>query len=361
MAFIDVISYHGPHDALIWHWLPESKRGRREEEIRLGSQLVVGPSFVAVFVAGGEIADIFGPGTYTLSTRNLPILDRLVSLPFGKESPFKAEVYFINKSVQMDTQFSIPAFNMLDPNFRVPIPLEVNGSFAFRAGEAKSFLTNLMGSLKLLDKMHIQEYFTGIITEQVKSAVSKAARELNLNPMELEASVGEVADVVKPTITAVFAKYGLKLELFNIKAISIVDDDPNVKRVIDNYHKLMSDDMAERMRLKRRKENLDVYKVERTFDTTEKAAENISGGLGDAGGGSLLGTLVGIGVAQPLANTMTGVMSGALSGATGIKDENTAEKTVELLKNLAQLKDAGVLTEEEFASKKAELLSKLGL
>ncbi len=361
MAFIDVISYHGPDGALIWHWWPESRRGHRDEEIRLGSQLVVGPSFIAVFVSGGQIADIFGPGTYTLSTRNLPILDKIVSIPFGNRSPFKAEIYFINKSVQMNTQFSIPAFNMLEPNFRVPIPLTVKGSFAVRAGEAKCFLTNLMGSLKILDKSNIQEYFTGIITEQVKSNVTRAAKKLNISPMELEATVGEVAEEVEPKITNSFAKYGLKLEMFNIEAISIVSNDPNVQRVIDEYHRLMSADMAERMRLKRRQENLDVFKLERTFDTTEKAAESISNGGVESGGGGILGTLVGIGVAQPLANTMSGVMTGALTEASSQKDDKTTEKTVALLKSLATLKDAGVITEEEFAVKKAELLSKLGL
>ena len=68
--------------------------------------------------------------------------------------------------------------------------------------------------------------------------------------------------------------YGLELKLFNIEAIPIIDDDPKVKKIIEDYQRIMAEDAEERMRLKRRADNLDVYKVERSFDTSEKVAEN---------------------------------------------------------------------------------------
>ena len=366
MAFIDVLTYRGSHNTLVWKWEPEEKRwGQRQDELRLGTQLVVGPAQVAVFVKEGQVADIFAPGTFTLSTKNLPILDRLVGLPFGKESPFKAEVYYINKAVVMNTKFSIPPFNMLDHNFRVPIPVQCSGSFAVRAGEARLFLTKLFGSGKSLNTETLRDYFSGLISEQIKSAVTRFAREHKLGPMELEALVYDVSTDVSPIIEATLARYGIKLELFNIEAIAIVDTDVRVKKVIEDYQRLMSQDIEERLRLRRRAENLDVYRVERQFDTTEKAAESLGTMGGDSSG--VVGTIVGMGVAQPLANQMSGMMGGMMNnmgiGASPLMTPQTTtpggSDIFTLLKELDGLRKAGVLTEEEFASKKQEILSKI--
>ena len=371
MAFIDVLKFRGPEDAIVWKWEPEAQRwGRRQEELRIGTQLVVNQSFVAVFVSGGRIADIFAPGTYTLSTKNLPILDKLISLPFGGESPFKAEVYFINKSVVMDTRFNLPSFNMLDPNFKVPIPLTCSGSFAIRVGEARQFLTKVLGNLDVFTADRMKEYFRGVITENIKSAIGKIARSQHLGPMEMESAVGDVSEQILPIITATLEKYGVHLEMLNIESISIIDDDPRVAKIIDEYQRIMSDDLAERLRLKRRGENIDVYRTERTFDTTEAAANN----LGESGGGGngIVGAVVGMGMAQPMAGAMANVVQGALGqmplGQHPYQQQpqqpspNTVqnrENILQTIRELDELHKAGVLTDEEFAAKKKELLSKI--
>lgn len=96
MAIIDRIKYDGPADGSQWliYKCPS-------EEFVLGSQLIVNQGQEALFFKGGEALDLFGPGTHTLSTGNLPILNKLVKLPFGGKTPFTAEVYFINKTVNM--------------------------------------------------------------------------------------------------------------------------------------------------------------------------------------------------------------------------------------------------------------------
>ena len=378
MAFIDVLKYDGPNNALVWKWRPKDRGKRRtellgnqrdfderQEEIRWGSQLVVNHSQIAVFVKGGQIADIFSGGTYTLSTKNLPILVSIMSLPFGLSSPFKAEVYYINKAVAMDAKFNLAPFNMIEPNFRVPIPVEARGSLAIKVGEARQFLSKIIGTMPDMDTTRLKEYFRGVIVENVKTAIIRIAKEQKISPLELEGSVMEVSDSVKDEISKTLEKYGIKLELFNIEGISIVDDDPRVKKVVEDSHRLMSVDIEERMRLKRRAENIDVYKIERQFDTTEKAAENMGGGLGDGGG--ILGTIVSLGMAQPLANTMAGVVGNALQNQPTQQQappppqaENLdKETTLKMLKELGELKTAGILTEEEFAEKKKELLSKI--
>jgi len=359
MAIIDVLKYDGPNNALVWKWRPKND-GKREEELRLGTQLVVNQSQQAVFIKGGQLLDIFEPGTHTLSTQNLPILSGIIRLAFGGQSPFKAEIYFINKAVAMDTKFGLIPFNMLEPNFRVPIPITSRGSFAVKVSDTKTFLNQIIGTVPDFEAGKLTQFFRGIITENVKTAITRISKEQNINPLELEAIVSEVSGAVKGIISEALAKYGLHLEFFNIEAIPVVDDDPRVKKIVDDFHRLMSQDMEERMRLKRRAENLEVYKVERTFDTTEKAAENIGGGIGGEGG--ILGTVVGLGMAMPIANTMGNLMSNATQNIQQNQNNNTGvnkDEVLKLLKELGELKTAGVLTEEEFTEKKKELLSKL--
>ncbi len=367
MAFIDVLKYDGPDNVLVWKWHPPENGKKsfwghnlRQEQLRYGTQLVVNQSQVAVFVKDGQIADIFAPGRYTLSSKNLPILDRLMGFPFGGETPFKAEVYYINKSVVMDTRFDLSAFNMLEPNFRVPIPLTASGSFAVRVGEARSFLNKIVGTTPRLGSEHLRNYFRSLITENVKSTVTRIARENKISPLELEATVAEVAQAASPIIGETLERYGLKLELFNIEGVSIVDDDPRVQQVVADYQRLMSEDMQERLRLKRRAENLDVFKTERTFDTTEKAAGNLGGGNDMTG--NLLGTMVGLSMVPPLGNAIGGMMNqmaGGLQPPARPQPQPSRDDVVKMLKELGELRTAGILTEEEFTAKKQELLSKI--
>jgi membrane protease subunit (stomatin/prohibitin family) len=355
MAIIDVLKYDGPNNVLVWKWRPKND-GKRQEELRLGTQLVVNQSQQAVFVKGGRVADVFDPGTHTLTSANLPILSSIIGLAFGGQSPFKAEVYFINKAVAMDTKFGLLPFNMIEPNFRVPIPITSRGSFAVKVADSNVFLNKIIGTVPDFDADQLKRFFRSLITENVKSAITKIAKEQKLSPLELESIVFEVSEAVKGIIGDTFTQYGLSLELFNIESIPIVDADERVRKIAEDYHRLMSQDMEERMRLKRRAENLDVYKAERSFDTTEKAAENMSGG--DFGSNSILGTMVGIGMAQPIAGAMGNLMNNTLQNTQQPASVNK-EDVFNLLQKLGELKAAGILTEEEFTEKKKELLSKI--
>ncbi len=354
MAIINVLKYDGPNNVLVWKWRT-SNNSSREEELRLGTQLVVNQSQEACFIKGGQLLDIFGPGTHTLSTKNLPILSSLLGLAFGGDSPFKAEVYYINKTVSMDSKFGLMPFNMIEPNFKVPIPVTSRGSFALAVKDAKVFLNKIVGTVTDFETRTLAQYFRGVIIENVKNAITKIAKEQQLSPLELESIVYEVANAVKGLMADTIADYGLELKLFNIEAIPVIDEDQRVKDIVAQYQKLMSEDTAERMRLKRRAENFDVYRLERSFDTTEKVAENMGGGLG-GDSGNLIGTMVSMGMVNPLANQMGNLMQGNTQYAN-VTQSN--DKIFEDLKRLGELKAMGVLTEEEFNEKKKELLNKI--
>ena len=358
MAIIDVLKYDGPNNVLVWKWRSVSNSDR-EKELRLGSQLVVNQSQEVCFIKGGQMLDVFGPGTHTLSTKNLPILSSLIGLAFGGDSPFTAEVYFINKSVSMDAKFGLLPFNMIEPNFKIPIPVTSRGSFALAVSDSKIFLNKIVGTVGDFETRTLSQYFRGVITEATKNAITKIAREQKLSPLELESIVFEVANAVRGLLASTILEYGLELRLFNIEAIPIIDDDPKVKKIIEDYQRIMAEDTEERMRLKRRADNLDVYKVERSFDTSEKVAENMGGGLG-GDGGNLIGTMIGMGMVNPIASQMGGIMQNntQASNPTNSSDDSNDE-IIKLLKQLGELKVAGILTEEEFNEKKKELLNKI--
>ena len=120
----------------------------------------------------------------------------------------------------------------------------------------------------------------------------------------------------------------------------------------------MSEDTQERMRLKRRADNLEVYKVERSFDTAETAAENMGGGLG-GGGGNLIGTMVSMGMVNPIATQMGNIMQNTMPNSQNTTASSNNDKVFEDLKKLGELKAMGVLTNEEFDDKKKELLTKI--
>jgi membrane protease subunit (stomatin/prohibitin family) len=355
MATIDVLKYDGPNNVLVWKWRPRHD-GKRQEELRFGTQLVVNQSQQAVFIKGGQIANVFDAGTYTLSSENLPILSNLIGLAFGGQSPFKAEVYFFNKAVAMDNKFGLIPFNMLEPNFRVPIPITSRGSFAVKIIDIRAFLSQIIGTVPDFEAATLKQFFRGVIVENVKTSIMRISKEQKLSPLELEAIVLDVSDAVKEIISETLAKYGLYLELFNIEAIPIVDEDPRVKKVVEDYQRLMSQDIEERMRLKRRAENLEVYKVERTFDTTEKAAGSLGGN--DSGAGSILGTMVGIGMTQPLGNAIGNIMDNVTKN-TQRTNQITEEELEQKMNLLNKWYKEGTLTDEEFTEKKKELLSKM--
>lgn len=358
MAIIDVLKYDGPNNVLVWKWRSQSNVNR-EEELRFGTQLVVNQSQEACFIKGGQLMDVLGPGTHTLSSKNLPILSSLIGLAFGGNSPFKAEVYFINKSVSMDAKFGLIPFNMIEPNFKVPIPVTSRGSFALAVSDSKKFLNKIVGAVSDFETKTLAQYFRGVIVENVKNAITKIAKEQQLSPLELESIVYEVGKTVRGFMSNTISEYGLELKLFNIEAIPVIDEDQRVKDLVAQYQEIMAEDVSERKRLKRRAENLDVFGMERSFDTAETAAENMGGGLG-GDGGNLIGTMVSMGMVNPLANQMGNILQNSMPNQhINQLPQSNNDQVFEDLKKLGDLKVAGILTDEEFNIKKQELLSKI--
>ena len=315
MAIIDVLKYEGPNDELVWKWSPKNRNQKRENQLRIGTQLVVNESQDAFMFKGGKLLDVFGAGTHTLTSYNIPFLADVIGLAFGGDTPFTAEVFYVNKALSQDAKWGLMPFNIVEPNFKVPIPITCRGSYSVKIVDSRKFLTEIVGVSSLYSQLELQKLFRGIITESTKNAIWKLSKDLDLGPLELEYMVKELSNSIQPAVKFAMSKYGLEISFFSVEGISVVDDDERVKKIVEDYQRIMSEDMEEKLRLKRRAEQLNVYKVERTFDTTEAAATNIGGGEGGdgSGGSGILGTVVGLGMAMPLANQVGGMVQNQMN------------------------------------------------
>ena len=130
MAVIDVVKYDGNDDEFVWKY--------PSEDLRLGTQLVVKTAQTAFFVRGGKILDQFEPGTETLKSGNIPLLNKLVNIPFGGDSPFQAEVWFVNLISKLDNKWGTPTpIQLEDPKYGIVIPVRAFGQFGLKIGNPR--------------------------------------------------------------------------------------------------------------------------------------------------------------------------------------------------------------------------------
>lgn len=309
MAIANVIRCNVQEPILIWKWRDE-QYSKRQDEIRLGSQLVVAENQEAIFVKGGKICDVFTPGQYSLTTANLPVLSQLFGSVFAGNSPFTASIYFVNKSVIMNTKFGLTPFNLIEPNFKVPIPVTARGSFALKITDAKNLLIQISGNLTELTQDTIKSYFKGLVCTTVKNEIINITKSTGISPIELETKIDDVTKNLTETVTALFAEYGLLTKHFIIEAIPIIDDDEHVKDVVTKIHQLWSENIEEKMKFKRHSENIDIYKTERMYDIVQAAAENL-------GGNGIAGAFMGLNASSSVGNTIGAMMGTALNPNAG--------------------------------------------
>ncbi len=301
MVIANVIRCNVQEPTLIWKW-HDDEYSKRQDEVRLGSQLVVAENQEAIFVKGGKICDVFPTGQYTLAVANLPILSELLGSVFSGNSPFVASIYFVNKSVIMNNKFGLTPFNLIEPSFKVPIPVSARGSYALKITDAKTLFVQIAGNLSELSAENIKSYFKDLVCAAVKKSIISIEQSLGISPIELETKIDEVAKTSKESVEKIFSEYGLLTKHFVVEAIPIIDNDERVKNVVSKLRQIWAEDVEEKMKFKRHSENLDIYKTERMYDTARTAAENL-GGNGIAGAfmglnasasvGSALGVMVG--------------------------------------------------------------------
>ena len=258
------------------------------DNLRLGSQLIVYPSQTAFFVKGGKVFDEFVSGTYTIKSENIPLLGKVINLPFSGETPFKADVWFVNQISLLDFKWGTATpLQIEDPKYEVIVPIRAYGQYGFRIDNPRVFLERLVGNMSSFRSDKVAEYFRGVILSKMTAIVYDKLKEDGLSVLNINAKVDELSDYAKGRITEVFQKYGIEIELFNIISISVQENDPSFQRL------KAAKDAAAKIRIIGRGD----YQMTRSFDVLEKAAQNEGGGAMSAavgiGAGLGVGNVVG--------------------------------------------------------------------
>ena len=282
MALIQIVEYPKNLSPDIFAWrYADPANPAKSDALGNWTQLIVQESQEAVLFKDGEALDLFSAGRYTLSTDNIPILGRLLNLPTGGQSPFKAHIWFINKVHALDIKWGTSTpLQLKDPEFKIPVPVRAYGQFGVQVKDSRKFLIKLVGTRQFLDKETLVTAFKGLILNRIGDLIASYLIKKQINIFEISAYLGEMADESSARLKSVFDDYGIEVVNFYIGSINVPEDDP----AIVDIRKAMS----ERARME--VVGYD-YQQMRSFDTMEKLASS-----GANGAGSLMGAGMGLGV-----------------------------------------------------------------
>jgi membrane protease subunit (stomatin/prohibitin family) len=316
------------------------------EELRLGSQLIVNQSQEAVFVKGGEACDVFPPGTHTLSTGNLPLLSKVVDLPFGRQTPFTAEVWFVSKTVKRDLRWGTKApIPLIDPRYNYPISVRAFGRWGVRVSDSSLFVREIVGTLRIADSAKVLEYFTGEIHQRFSNILAGFFASEKVSIFDANTRLNDLSSTSATAIRPELEKVGIELVNFNVERVSIPDEDLAMMQKV--LGRRMEIDQISKATVG------PAYTTMRTFDTLEAAASTPGGATGAmlAGG---LGLGMGVGAGVPL-----GKQAGEAMDARPQSPATASGDPVARLQSLRRMLNGGLITNGEYEAKKKEILNGL--
>ena len=217
-----IIKYEGDADTLVWK--------HPIEDFNLGSQLIVHESQEAIFFRHGQALDLFSPGRYTLETQQLPILEKLYSLPTDTEGTFHSEVYFFNLVSQMAIKWGTPEkINFLEPMTGAPISIGARGVLNFKIANARKLLLKLVGTdgkLTRQDLMedgegHIKNYFRSLIQLTVSTNLVNIITAEKMDILQLDQQKMRLSAAMLNAIQSSFEEYGLVVTEFLVMGIML--------------------------------------------------------------------------------------------------------------------------------------------
>ncbi|MDR6213699.1 SPFH domain-containing protein [Paracidovorax wautersii] len=341
--FIDIIQWTEEGDGTLAWRFP-----MRDMEIQNGGTLVVRESQMAVFVNEGQVADVFGPGTYKLTTQTLPVLTYLKNWDKLFESPFKSDVYFFSTRQQVDQKWGTPQpITIRDKDFGA-VRLRAFGNYAYRVADPKLFHTEISGTRESYPVADLDGQLRGLVLQNISNAIAGSG----LPFLDLAANQVMFADALAKELQPAFAKIGLKLEGMTVQNVSLPEE---LQKVLDQKigMGMVGNDMGKFMQYQ-------------TAQAIPKFAEGSANGGGGGIAGDAMGLGAGVALGQVLAQNLqqglqnpgsAAAQAAAVAGAPvqGVKPEDV----MATLEKLGELKAKGILTQEEFDAKKSELLKKL--
>lgn len=370
----DVIKYEGDNSTFVWK--------HPCEDFNSLTQLIVHESQEAIFFMNGEALDLFGPGRYTLETQNIPKIGKFLNRATGDTTPFHCEVYFINQTEQMSVKWGTDSkIQYVEPTYSFPLSIGASGEMSLRAADSRKLLLKLVGTESFLGQQQLVGFFRSFLMTKVKTYMAKIIKSEKINIFEIDEYLTDFSAALHKQLIPDFADYGVCLERFFVINIVKPDGDRQYEKFKELHFRQYADIAEAKLRqqtdlihaqteaqkvvidsqaqaTKRAQEGY-TYAQERGFDVAEKVAQNESvGQFTNMGVG--LGTMAGIGgvVGGVVGNAVNGAMSAAAEQPAAPQtagDDMAAFKAK--VEKLTVMKDAGLITEDEFNSMKAKLLS----
>lgn len=293
-------------------------------EIKWGSQLTVRESQEAVFFRDGKALDAFGPGRHILKTQNIPVVGKWVtSFGYGEDSPFRAEVVFVGKQLFPNLKWGTKEPILFRDNDLQMIRLRAYGSFSIQIDDAMLFVNKIVGTMGLYTTFVIEDYLRGIIASKLNVVLGKSLQSV----FDIALKMDELNLILRTELFDDFKGLGLKLHDMYVHSISVPEE---VQKMIDTKSGMNAVG------------NLDQYMKLKIADALGNGS-NSRGGISDG-----LGVGAGLGMGMVMPNMIQNVMQPSAN-----------ESITNKLKNLKELLDLGALTQDEFETKKKELLKQI--
>ena len=356
-GFLDVIRCD-EQEYLIHKWRPsgEANSTKKENAIRYGSSLKVNSGELAVFVykqKDGSVQDfIEGPFDQTIKTANFPVLSNIVGAAFGGESPFQAEIYFINLAGNNQIRFGVPYFNVYDPRFLdFGVPVAARGTITFNITDYKSFI-----KLTRLINFELDDFKKSIkdaLTKNIKGIITNIPESNNIPVLQMERKILEINDLIKPRLQdALENDFGVNLKRFDLATLdfdkeseeyqklvkvtreqqektTVAQTDDGIKNLEDTQRinaenmqetvKIQREEMQRAQKLTTESQNMSAHQLNQQTEVAKTAADSL-GKMGSGGGGAggtmdpgsmmasmAMGGAVGSGMAGMMGNMMSGM------------------------------------------------------
>ena len=233
-----VVKYEGGNDTFVWK--------HPIEDFNLGSQLIVHESQEAIFFRDGKALDLFGAGRYTLATQNIPLLENLYKLPTNTTEVFHSEVYFVNLTTQMGIKWGTDSkVRLFDPASGLHIEIGACGNFSLRVCDSRKLLVKLVGTASEFNQNEVMGdpysiasvvgKFKALVMNKVKANIARIIKENNINILEIDEYIDVVSDKLRVAINEVLGEYGLVMPEFFVTSIMTPDDDPNFRRLKQQF------------------------------------------------------------------------------------------------------------------------------
>lgn len=372
----EIIKYEGDNNTFIWKHLCE--------DFNSMTQLMVHESQEALFFMNGQALDLFGPGRYTLETENIPQIGKILNRRTGDTSPFHCEVYFINKAELMSIKWGTDSkVQYIEPTYGFPLSIGASGEMSLRVSDSRKLLVKLVGTENFLSQQKLVGFFRAFLMTRVKTYIAQVMKASAINIFEIDEHLTAFSESIHKLLIQDFADYGVALERFLVTAIVKPDGDKQYEKFKELYFRQYADVAEAKLRqqtdliyaqteaqkvvidsqaqaAKRAQEGY-TYAQERSFDVAEKAAQNEAvGQLTNMGVG--LGAMAGMsgavgGMVGNVVNDVMQVAAEPLTHTVSPADEMAVFKAK--VEKLSIMKDAGLVTDEELAALKAELLKSI--